>query len=373
MKMGGIKILHVLDTLSVDSGVARMVINYILHAQSSGLSMDIAVHKTAKLSLEKEIISCGSAVYHLPDITLSQISQYRTEFRHLLQQNHYHVVHGHIPNAAFLYLTEAKRENVPLRIQHSHNSEGADLHWKRIRNRLLASRIPIWANCFVACSEKAATYLFPKTNLTDIHIIPNAIDTQTFFFNADVRQRIRKRLAIEDNILCIGHVGRFMRQKNHKFVLEAFSVLHKINPNSKLLLVGNGPLQDTIRAHVKSLGIANSVLLLDQQESLVEYYQAFDVFWLPSYYEGFPIVGIEAQSMGLPCLFSNSITPMAQILPSCTFLPIGNPLLWAETSIDCSNNYLRQDTSFLIAEAGFDARSHAKKVADLYRNQLIAN
>ena len=97
-----------------------------------------------------------------------------------------------------------------------------------------------------ACSMDAGIWLFGKKNKEKIEIIPNSIDTSLYKYNEKTRMTLRKQLGITNEFV-IGHVGRFFEQKNHLFLIDIFNEVIKINSNSKLILVGGGELDDSLK------------------------------------------------------------------------------------------------------------------------------
>ena len=138
-------------------------------------------------------------------------------------------------------------------------------------------------------------------------ILPNAIEPERFKFSEVFRKEIRKRYGINDDDFVIGHVGRFYPQKNHDFLIDIFHEIRKQQPNAKLLLLGDGPLQDKIRQKINSLGITGSVIFAGLQKDPSPFYSAMDVFAFPSLWEGLGIVLLEAQYNGLPCVVSEAV------------------------------------------------------------------
>ena len=153
----------------------------------------------------------------------------------------------------------------------------------------------------MCCSELAGRWLFGDKAYDSgkVYLLNNAIDLDKFKYNESLRKEKRKELGIGEDTLVIGHIGRFVAQKNHTFLIDIFNELHKKNHNSLLLLVGQGPLKEEIENKVKELKLNDSVRFLGQRNDANELYQAFDVFCLPSLYEGLPVVGVEAQATGL--------------------------------------------------------------------------
>ena len=164
-----------------------------------------------------------------------------------------------------------------------------------------------------------------------VKIIHNAIDLDKFKFDLEARKKLRKEFGIKDNTTVIGHVGRFVQQKNHTFLVDVFKEYHKKNPDSKLLLIGTGPLEEKIKAKVEKLNLMDSVLFLGQREDTNKLYSVMDVFCLPSLYEGLPVVGIESQSAGLPCVYSDKVTIEADAANNTYYASIKNIYSYLQT------------------------------------------
>lgn len=340
------RVLHVIDKLTADSGVAQVVRNLV---NGIDILQDIAFYG----DLENGFVNCD--VYRLADISLWSGAKFRNDFSNLLNSKKYDVVHGHLLNSAFIYLKETKEQNVPMRIIHSHNPVSADSTLKRIRNNILALNVPKFANKFVSCSQKAVRY--PNSQ-----IIYNGIYTDKFRFNLDIRQQVRKELGIANDVICVGNVARFAPQKNHKFLIEVFKSLQK-KVKCTLVLVGSGELEQEIKHTV------SNAIFLGSRKDTARLYQAFDVFALPSLFEGFPLTAIEAQCAGLPGVISDKVTKEVRCRNAIRFLPLDSPQIWADTIIELSKSK-RLDGSADVNDAGFDVNTMCDNFKRLYDEQL---
>ena len=190
-----------------------------------------------------------------------------------------------------------------------------------------------YATDYFACSELAGRYLFGNKTFDQgkVKIIHNAIDLDKFKFDPDARKKLRKELGIDDETIVIGHVGRFVQTKNHHFLVYAFKKYHNKNPNTKLLLIGTGPLEEKIKAQVKKLNLEDSVLFLGQRNDTNKLYSVMDIFCLPSLYEGLPVAGIEAQAAGLPCVYSDKVTIEADAANNTYYASIKNIYSYLQT------------------------------------------
>ena len=186
------------------------------------------------------------------------------------------------------------------------------------------------ADYLFACSKKAGIWLYGKraVNSGNFYIIQNGIDLSRFAFDPQKRRKMRQSLGIEESTIVLGHVGRLTVPKNHKFLLELFAQYHKCNPDSFLLLVGDGELLETIKQQCGQLKIDNSVKMVGGRTNTEDYYQAMDVFLFPSLWEGLGIVVVEAQANGLPCLVSDNVPKDALVTNLAKALSLNKPGDW---------------------------------------------
>ena len=222
----------------------------------------------------------------------------------------------------------AYQKNIPVRIAHSHSTSGKSEYIKNIVKFILRQFANRYPNERIACSELAGRWLFGSEN--DFCVINNGIDLDRFRFSQNDRLAIRRELNISADGVILGNIGRMVPQKNQAYLIDIFKEYHMINPNSYLVFLGKGPLQDNLKAYAIECGLSDRIIFLGYRKDSEKLYQAFDVFVLPSLYEGLPVVGVEAQASGLPCLFSNNVTNEVKIAENVKFLSIDeDPSIWA--------------------------------------------
>ena len=189
---------------------------------------------------------------------------------------------------------------------------------------------------YLACSKVASEFMFGEKlkYQSKAIIIPNAIDMDRFKYNSFVRNAKRKELGIREKQLTICHVGRLSMQKNPYGMLDIFKEVLEKEENALLLSVGTGELEDEIKKYAKEIGVSEKVKFMGKRTDVEEVLQASDVFFLPSFYEGLPIVAIEAQTAGLYCVLSKNITREVDITGNVRFLDIEEQLSeWADVII----------------------------------------
>lgn len=156
-------------------------------------------------------------------------------------------------------------------------------------NRLFVSKL---ATHYFSCGYEAGEWMFKKK---EFEIINNAIDTKKYIFNEEIKKKIRHDMKLENGFV-IGHVGRFVEQKNHAFLIDIFNGIYNQNPKAYLILIGDGELLPSIKEKVNQLNLSENVFFLGLRQDVTDLLQAFDVFVFPSLFEGLPIALIEAQA-----------------------------------------------------------------------------
>jgi glycosyltransferase involved in cell wall biosynthesis len=198
-------------------------------------------------------------------------------------------------------------------------------------------------------------------------IIPNGISVKKFAYNKSVRIKMRREMGVEDKLV-IGHIGNFNYQKNHGLLIDIFNRLHQINNKCELYLVGDGILEKKIYKKVKELNLEDSVKFMGRRSDVNNLVQVFDVFVLPSKFEGFGIVCIEAQASGLQCIVSKNVPVEVRVTNNISFLDINSSIEeWSQLIIS-KFDYERKDMSDRVKEAGYDIEETSVKLQRYYLN-----
>ncbi len=256
-------------------------------------------------------------------------------------------IHG---NSALILVDAIPAKIVGLKqiITHCHNTKSKFplIHYvfKPFLNLIVTDKI--------ACSDLAAKWLYYK----DYKVVLNGVKTEKFKFDADVRNKYRKELGLENNFV-VGHVGRFNIQKNHDFLIDVFNEVVKLDSSAMLLLVGKGELKNEIEHKVREKKLEKNVIFLGNRDDVNCLMQAMDVFLFPSLWEGLGIVAIEAQVSGLPVVVSDVVPDELEITNSIYWLSLkDSPQKWAESLIK-TKNQKRFDASELVAKKNMDEKS----------------
>lgn len=360
-----IRVLHAVNNMH-RAGLETMLMNYYRKIDKSKIQFDFLTHRNFKSDYDDEIVALGGKVFYAPRLVPQNYIKY-LKFMDQFFKNHteYSIIHSHIDAMGYLPLYAAKRAKIPFRIAHSH-STSIDLDSKYLIKQFFRHKITSVATHFLACGNEAGKFLFPKNEFT---VIPNAIDSHKYRFNTEIRLSKREELGIYNEFV-VGHVGRFTQAKNHSFIIKFFLDFVKVEPNSILVLVGIGEkMQETIDL-VSNYCIQGKVLFLGNRSDVNELYQVMDVFILPSLYEGVPLVGVEAQFSGLPCVFSDRVPNEVMFSEKCMTLSIdSNSDEWISTIIKLKNNSMVERKS--TYNSRFDIEIAKERIQKYYQDLLV--
>lgn len=380
MMSDAIRILHVLGGTALGGAESRIMdlyrqmdrkeiqFDFLVHSNAVKHAKDDASAREPQF-YDEEIKKMGGNIYVLPKFKIYNYLAYRNAICAFFSDHHeFRVVQGHMTSTASIYLPIAKKYGIPITAAHS-RSAGVDKGIKGIATKFLRKNLYRKTDYCFACSELAGINAFGKKRLDSgkIKIVYNAIDAGRFSYQPEKRRAMRERLNINDKLV-LGHVGRFSAPKNHPFLIEVFAELCGMHEDSVLLLVGDGPDRHRAEEKCSELGIRDKVIFTGNSRQPEDYYQAFDIFMLPSFYEGLPGVLIEAQAAGLRCLVSDTVTKEARATELVTYMDIKEPpRVWAQEILSQSG-YNRHDTYKEIVESGFDVKKQASAYRNFYLN-----
>ena len=353
-----------------NGGVEAVVMNYYRHIDREKVQFDFIVDEDSTVIPKDEIESLGGRVFIVPPY--QKLNKYIPALIKLFKENQYKIVHSHINTLSVFPLFAAKRAGITVRIAHNHSTAAKGETKKNILKYMLRPFAKVYATHYAACSTYAAEWLFGKKTVEQgkVTIFNNAIDLDKFKFDENVRNEVRKELGIEDKFV-IGHVGRFCYQKNQEFLIDVFAEVYKQNPNAVLLLIGEGEDKKNIEQKVNDIKLKN-VMFLGNRNDVYRIYNAMDVFILPSRYEGLPVVGVEAQANGLPCLLSDKMTRETKMTENAEFLSIDDGVQkWADSILNKINLPRNKNGYKNLIENGFSINDRAYKLMELYERVLL--
>ncbi len=320
--MRKIRICHVIGNF-VNGGVESVIYNYFSNIDLNTYEVHIIGHGIRVRECADRFVNMGFLIHNITPKSVS-FSKSLKEMEAIFREYKFDIVHSHLTEWACVPMFLAWKCGIKVRINHSHMAEKPHGFKDIIYYGIRLSLGRLFSTAYFACGRDAAIYLFGKKAVEGgkVTILPNAVDYEQFKFSRERRQEIRMEESIEDSTIVVGHVGRYFEQKNHRFLIQIFDEFHKKQPNSELVLLGDGELMELIKQRVNEMKLDNAVRFLGNRNNVADWYQAMDVFVLPSLYEGLPVVGVEAQATGLPCLFSKGITPEIQISPNASFMDL---------------------------------------------------
>lgn len=370
-----INVLQIVPSLASDSGVTRFVLNMNRYIDRDRFHFDFFHHssESGRLifpnSLDDELKAEGSSAYVVSHGKTSPF-EFAREATDVLGRvaSKYDIAHCHVPNNAFVTLRACQHSGVGVRIIHSHLNASSDNAIHRLRNAPLIALGKRFANAYSACSDEAGRYLFGDS---PFELINNGICLDDYAYSVNDREALRAELGISENAPVIGCVGRFVKQKNYLFAIDVFAAYVKDVPEARLVILGGGEERRTVEDKITSLGLSGKVFLPGIRSDVARFYSVFDVFFMPSLYEGLPISAVEAQAAGLPCVFSSNVPIESDIVGNASFIDCGSSL---EEWISGLSRAIRDGREMYarnrLAKAGYSVEANAEKLMEYYEELL---
>lgn len=353
-------------------GTEAFVMEQYRHIDRGAVQFDFLNVFSEALACQDEIESLGGKIYHLNMSRREGMRQYHANLDAFFRENHHRFQGVHCNYQSLInidILAYSKKYQIPIRIAHAHNSGYG--HEPNLVQKYL-----IWANkrkikgcatSFLACSEMAAAWMFPRG--ANAQVVHNAIDARRFRFSPSLRNKKRMSLGISEDSLVLFFAGRFDPQKNPLFLIKVFRELSDRIPDSLLLMAGDGVMRREIEGAIQDNGLSQKVRLLGNRRDISELMQAADAFLLPSLFEGLGIVLIEAQAAGLPCFASKNVIPAdVDITGQVHFISLDESAeQWARQIADkLSGERLRENKYENICSAGYDSETNSRQLEEIY-------
>lgn len=345
-------------------GIESMILNYYRNMDKKRLQIDFVFFGEGEGVYDKELIENESRLFHLP-IKSKHYFKSKKEMKELLLREKYDVVHANLNAAGILAaLKIAAKCNIPVRIAHAHSTNhGTTNKIRWALNDFARKKIRKYSTHNFACSDLAGEWYFDNKYV----LVPNAIEVEAFLFNKEMREEIRRQLCVENKFV-VGHVGSLGYPKNQSFLVDVFNEINKKGIEAELWLIGEGNDLESLKEKVNILGLTPKVKFLGRRNDVNKLLQGMDVFVLPSFFEGFPVVIVEAVASDLPCVVSDTVTKMVQISDKVQNLSLSEgEKKWADV-IRGMEGLKRENTMKLLTEKGFNIKSEAKKLENFYEN-----
>lgn len=331
MKDKKIKVAMVTNHFGI-TGISQVILNYCKALNRDRFDLTVIAGEPFAPENREECEQNGIKFVVLP-------SRHQKSFRHYFGlwkalKNNFDIVHVHGGSSIMaVELTIARLAGVKIRIAHSHNSACPNMKIHKILN-------PYFKKTYtkaLACGELAGNWLFGENNF---EVLPNVFHTGNFKFDPSKRERVRKELNLENRFV-LGHIGRFNKQKNQPYLLKIFEKLAQKRGDAVLLLAGTGPDFEKTKALVDTHPYKERIILYGTTKDASAVYSAMDYFALPSLHEGLPVVLLEAQISGLPCVVSDKVTKEVDFGGICWASVEDSPNVWAEIILD---SYISRET-----------------------------
>jgi len=361
-----LRVLQIVDNLSIMSGVSSMIMNLYKNIDKNKVQFDFLVTEKRKDSYEEEIKRMGGKVFYTGKPLAKSFFQANKRMKIFFKKysNKYIIAHLHSPTISEFTIRYAKRYGIQHIIVHSHSTMTSKNRVKASVNCLLTLRIKRLANHYWACSNEAARFLYGSNykSLKGFELIYNAVDIELYRFNPKIRKRIRSELKIDD-FIAVAHISNFSPIKNHSFLID---VIQRTPSKYKYIFVGDGPEKEKFEDALKENNCYEKCMFLGRREDVNIILQGVDLVILPSIKEGLPVTIVEAQAAGLPCLISDSITKDVKV-NKVDYLSL-NAQKWSDKimSFIGLSDEKRNEASNQFSLSQFNIENESKRVERLY-------
>lgn len=366
-----IRVLHIVGKMD-RAGAETMLMNLYRHIDRTQVQFDFITFTKDQGDYDEEILALGGEIF--PIIASNSIERMLKLTSFLKQHSEYQIVHAHmLLNNAF-HLLAAKKAGIPHRISHSHNTSNgksgivANLYEKfaiYLNKRLSTKKI--------ACGKEAAEYLFNTSE--NVWLLNNAIDLKLYNEISLSNKNYWKTIKSDIHDLKIIQVGRLNEVKNHTFSLEIAKRLKKQDVDFTFFIVGQGPSEDSIKKNVQDYGLEKNVFLLGVREDVPNLMAGADLMLMPSLHEGFPVVLVESQAIGLSSILSENIAREVDLnLGLIKFMSLENVDCWIEILKNQRKKHVPQSEIYTCLQTyGFDVKKNAIDLLNFYKSLNNSN
>lgn len=348
-------------------GKKTLAMQYFLHFDPEKVQVTFVCDDDSNAIPTEDIEAAGGFVELVPPY--ESIFRNVGTMREVLEKGRFDVVHAFNSTMNLFSLYAAEKAGVPMRVSESLSMahRGEPKTALKLALRQFSRR---HATHFVACGEDCGRWQFGDALWEggEVAEFKTAIDSSKYAFDPVIRTAVRRELGIANDSLTVGFIGRFEYQKNPMFIIQVFRELVRLEPRARMILIGDGDYRDQMLKYISDEDMSDCVIYLGRREDIAGFYQAMDCFLLPSFYEGLPVVGLEAQVAGMHVLFSDEITREAAFCELGHFIALdAGAEYWARRIIEeIAYSAPRESREDECADAGFDATSEARRLESYY-------
>ena len=358
------RLLCIINSLEA-GGAETMLMKLYREMDKEQVQFDLFIMIEGIAYYEPEIIRLGGKVHHNGYVSIVRKPlQALYLIYQCIKKNKYKYVLLSTEKAHYIpFLVMSKIAGAKVLALRSTNSTSTNGKFVDFIDHSCSFLVRSFTNVRLAPSELAADFMFGDKSVKkyNTHILNNGLKIEDYTYDLQYRNEIRDEFNFGNKVI-IGSVARFYPQKNHRFLIDVFYEISKVEHEAVLLLIGQGILENEIRDKVKSLGLEDRVVFAGIRNDVRKCLMAMDVLVFPSLYEGMPNVVIEAQTTGLPCLVSDSVTSECKITDRVSFLSLENsPREWARTALEQCHKGERSRYALVMKEKGYDIQDVAKK------------
>lgn len=362
------KILQVQSGMN-KGGTEAVIMGWYRNIDTDKYQFDFTNMSKTECSYDNEIKSRGGDVIYLPSRSnVGNIKHCYYLYKCIKENGPYTAVHSHMNFHGGIVALVSKIAGVKNVICHAHNTsdEGKGIK-RRLEIFILQRLMKIYSSKLLACGKDAGNFVFGKGS--KFEVINNAVDTDKFkpMNKVDI-DIVKKKYKLEDTLV-LGHIGRFAKQKNHKFIISIIEMMKSQNINFKFILIGDGELKQEFFDEIKTKNLDEYILYLGLQDNISTWLNVMDIFVFPSLYEGLPVVLVEAQATGLPCIISDKITKDVDLgLDLIKFLDIENEKQWCDEILNENNTKIinKELIYTKMKDNGYILKDNTDRVIELY-------
>lgn len=364
-----INVLFVYGDILRHGGMEIHMMNYFRNIDREKIHIDFMVQTdgTENGVFDDEIRESGSEIYYLPKMSQHPVQNYHMIAK-ILKSRNYQIVHAHSDAMNYRYMKMAWFFRIPVRISHSHNTQ----HLLRTRLKyhyyeFCRKNVYRYATKCFACSQLAGKWMYGKH---PFEVVPNALALERFAYDAEMAGKLRRKYGIDDQEIVLGHVGRFDTQKNHEFMIQVLKALSEMTGEKRyrLVMVGEGYRLDEIKDLAKQLQVSEQTVFVGDVDCPQEYYNMMDLFLLPSKFEGFPLVLVEAQANGLSCIVSDQVTEEVNLTGQVQFCPLQIEK-WTDV-IESVEIRRHADSIQKLTQKGYQIKEAGKVLSERYESLM---